>query len=316
MRNRLALALTLATLGLPASAGTFEVKGRDYLVDGKPLQILSGEIHYPRVPRAYWKDRLQKAKAMGLNTICTYLFWNVHEPQPGKWDFSGNADFVAFIKACQEEGLHVLVRPGPYVCTEWEFGGYPGWVVADPQTEVRSTDPKFLKPAMAYLEKVSAMLKPLQIENGGPVLMIQVENEYGSYGDDKKFLQAHVDAIRKGGYTGTLFTADPPPALKNGTIPGITATVNFGGDARDAFKKYEELRPGQARMIGEFWVGWFDHWGAPHASTDAKSKASEFDWTLSEGISANIYMFHGGTNWGFYAGANWNGGRYEPDTTS
>lgn len=316
MRNRLTLALTMAALCLPATAGTFEIKGRDYIVDGKPLQILSGEIHYPRVPRAYWKDRLQKAKAMGLNTICTYLFWNVHEPQPGKWDFSGNADFVAFIKACQEEGLHVLVRPGPYVCTEWEFGGYPGWVVADPKTEVRSTDPKFLKPAMAYLEKVSAMLKPLQIENGGPVLMIQVENEYGSYGDDKKFLQAHVDAIRKGGYTGTLFTADPPPALKNGTIPGITATVNFGGDARDAFKKYEELRPGEARMIGEFWVGWFDHWGAPHASTDAKSKAAEFDWTLSEGISANIYMFHGGTNWGFYAGANWNGGRYEPDTTS
>jgi beta-galactosidase len=182
MRNRLALSLTLAALCLPATAGTFEVKGRDYIVDGKPLQILSGEIHYPRVPRAYWKDRLQKAKAMGLNTICTYLFWNVHEPQPGKWDFSGNADFVAFIKACQEEGLHVLVRPGPYVCTEWEFGGYPGWVVADPKTEVRSTDSKFLKPAMAYLEKVSAMLKPLQIENGGPVLMIQVENEYGSYG--------------------------------------------------------------------------------------------------------------------------------------
>lgn len=316
MRQCLALIFTLASFAVSATAGTFEVKGRDYLVDGKPLQILSGEMHYPRIPREYWQDRLKKAKAMGLNTICTYLFWNVHEPQPGKWDFSGNADFVAFIKACQAEGLHVLVRPGPYVCTEWEFGGYPGWVLADPKTVVRSTDPKFLKPAMAYLEKVSAMLKPLQIENGGPVLMIQVENEYGSYGDDKKFLQAHVDAIRKGGFTGTLFTADPPPALKNGTLPGITATVNFGGDARDAFKKYEELRPGEARMIGEFWVGWFDHWGAPHASTDAKSKASELDWTLSEGISANIYMFHGGTNWGFYAGANWNGGRYEPDTTS
>lgn len=316
MRKTLAAFIFLASLVTFATATTFEVKGRDYLLDGKPFLILSGEMHYPRVPREYWHDRLKKAKAMGLNTVCTYLFWNVHEPQPGKWDFEGNADFVAFIMACQEEGLYVLVRPGPYVCTEWEFGGYPGWLLADPKTVVRSTDPKFLKPAMAYLEKVSSMLKPLQIENGGPVLMVQVENEYGSYGDDKAFLKAHRDAIRKGGFTGTLFTADPPPALKNGTLPDIAATVNFGNDARKAFETYEKLRPGQARMIGEFWVGWFDHWGAPHASTDAGPKAAEFDWALSQGISANIYMFHGGTNWGFYAGANWNGGRYEPDTTS
>lgn len=316
MRKTLALLFSMAALAGSSLAGTFEVKGRDYLLDGKPFLILSGEMHYPRVPREYWHDRLKKAKAMGLNTICTYLFWNVHEPTPGQWDFSGNADFVAFIKACQEEGLHVLVRPGPYVCTEWEFGGYPGWLLADPKTVVRSMDPKFLKPAMAYLEKVSAMLKPLQIENGGPVLMVQVENEYGSYDSDKNFLKAHAAAIRKGGYTGTLFTADPPNALKNGTLPDITATVNFGNDAKKAFETYDKLRPGQARMIGEFWVGWFDHWGAPHASTDAGPKAAELDWALSQGISANIYMFHGGTNWGFYAGANWNGGRYEPDTTT
>lgn len=315
MRKSLALLIPVV-LAASAMAGTFETKGRDFLLDGKPFLIRSGEMHYPRVPQPYWHDRLKKAKAMGLNTICTYLFWNVHEPQPGKWDFEGNADFVAFIKACQEEGLYVLVRPGPYVCTEWEFGGFPGWLLADPQTVVRSTDPKFLKPAMAYLEKVSSMLKPLQIENGGPVLMVQVENEYGSYGDDKAFLTAHMDAIRKGGFTGTLFTADPPTALKNGTIPGITATVNFGNDAKKAFEVYDKMRPNEPRMIGEFWVGWFDHWGAPHASTDAKPKAAEYDWALSQGISTNIYMFHGGTNWGFYAGANWNGGRYEPDTTS
>ncbi len=316
MRRILVAIILMASLSTLSPAATFGVKGRDYLLDGKPFLILSGEMHYPRVPREYWHDRLKKAKAMGLNTICTYLFWNVHEPQPGQWDFKGNADFVAFIKACQEEGLYVMVRPGPYVCTEWEFGGFPGWLLDDPKTVVRSTDPRFLKPAMAYLEKVSSMLKPLQVENGGPVLMVQVENEYGSYGDDPAYLKAHVDAIRKGGYTGTLFTADPPPALKNGTIPGIAATVNFGNDAKKAFEKYEQLRPGEARMIGEFWVGWFDHWGAPHASTEAGPKAAEFDWALSQGISANIYMFHGGTNWGFYAGANWNGGRYEPDTTS
>ena len=316
MCNCFALLVSMGSLILSSAAATFEVKGRDFLLDGKPFQILSGEMHYPRVPQEYWHDRLKKAKAMGLNTICTYLFWNVHEPQPGKWDFSGNADFVAFIKACQEEGLHVLVRPGPYVCTEWEFGGFPGWLLADPKTVVRSSDPKFMKPAMAYLEKVSAMLKPLQVENGGPVLMVQVENEYGSFGDDKNFLKAHAAAIRKGGFTGTLFTADPPNALKNGTLPEIAATVNFGNDAKKAFETYEKIRPGQARMIGEFWVGWFDHWGAPHASTDAGPKAAEFDWALSQGISTNIYMFHGGTNWGFFAGSNWNGGRFEPDTTS
>lgn len=316
MRTILAFLIFMASYVPRSSAATFEIKGLDYLLDGKPFQILSGEMHYPRIPREYWHDRLKKARAMGLNTICTYLFWNVHEPQPGRWDFAGNADFVAFIQACQEERLHVLVRPGPYVCSEWEFGGFPGWLLADPETIVRSTDPKFLKPAMVYLEKVSAMLKPLQVENGGPVLMVQVENEYGSYGDDPAYLQAHVDAIRKGGYTGTLFTSDPPNALKNGSIPGITATVNFGNDAEKAFEKYEKFRPGEPRMVGEFWVGWFDHWGAPHANTEAGPKAAEFDWTLSQGISANIYMFHGGTNWGFYAGANWNGGRYEPDTTS
>lgn len=316
MRQTLALLFSLTSLAISATAGTFAVKDRDFLLDGKPFQILSGEMHYPRVPREYWHDRLQKAKAMGLNTICTYLFWNVHEPKPGVWDFSGNADFVAFIKACQEEGLYVLVRPGPYVCTEWEFGGFPGWLMADPEIKVRSMDPRFLKPATAYLEKVSSMLKPLQIENGGPVIMVQVENEYGSYDSDKNFLKAHADAIRKGGYTGTLFTADPPNVLKKGSLPDITSVLNFGSDAKKAFDTYEKFRPGQARMIGEFWVGWFDHWGAAHASTDAAKMAAEYDWALSNGVSVNVYMFHGGTNWGFYAGANWNGGRFEPDTTT
>lgn len=317
MRLRSIGLLSCLLMSSLAEAGTFEVKGKDFLVDGKPLQILSGEMHYPRVPREYWHDRLKKAKAMGLNTICTYLFWNVHEATQGKWDFSGNADFVAFIKACQEEGLYVLVRPGPYVCTEWDLGGIPGWTMADPETKIRTTDPRFLKPAMAYLEKVSSMLNPLQIENGGPVLMVQVENEYGSFDSDKAFLQAHVDAIRKGGFTGTLFTSDGPTdnMLKGGTLPGITATINFGGGAKNAFAKLDQHRPGQAQMNGEFWVGWFDHWGKTHATTEAKPKAADYDWMLSNGVSVNIYMFHGGTNWGFYAGANWTG-RYEADTTS
>ena len=302
---------------LPAVAGTFEAKGRDFVLDGKPIQILSGEMHYPRVPRPYWEDRLKKAKAMGLNTICTYLFWNLHEPKPGQWDFSDNLDFVAFLKACQAEGLHAIVRPGPYVCAEWELGGYPSWLLADPQTKLRSTDPRFLKPAMAYLEKVSSMLKPLQVENGGPVLMIQVENEYGSFEADKSYLQAHVEAIRKGGFTGTLFTADGPGLnnLRAGTLPDVTAAINFGNNSRDAFSSLEKFRPGQARMNGEFWVGWFDHWGKQRPNPTAASKMPDFEYMLKEGISVNLYMFHGGTNWAFTAGANWTG-HYDSDITS
>jgi len=311
-------ALSLALIQSGASAETFERKGSEFLLDGKPYQILSGEMHYPRVPRAYWEDRLKKAKAMGLNTICTYLFWNLHEPKPGVWDFEDNNDFVAFIKACQKEGLHVIVRPGPYVCTEWDCGGIPGWTLADPQTKIRTNDPKFMQPAMAYLEKVSAMLKPLQVENGGPILMVQVENEYGSFGNDKAYLQAHMDAIRKGGYTGTLFTSDGPgeDMLNGGTLPDLTSTINFGGGAEKAFETLAKFRPDQPRMNGEFWVGWFDHWGAPHQETAAAPKAADYDWMLSHGVSVNIYMFEGGTNFGFTAGANWNGGRQEVDTTS
>ncbi len=321
-RHRLLTALTATSVlfsaaALPATAGSFEAKGRDFLLDGKPIQILSGEIHYPRVPRPYWQDRLRKAKAMGLNTICTYLFWNLHEPQPGRWDFADNLDIVAFLKACQAEGLHAIVRPGPYVCAEWELGGYPAWLLADPQTKLRSTDPRFLKPAVAYLEKVSAMLKPLQVENGGPVLMVQVENEYGSFEDDKAFLQAHADAIRRGGFTGTLFTADSPDQknLRAGTLGGVTATVNFGNNARNAFQSLERFRPGQVRMNGEFWVGWFDHWGKPRQSPTVAAKLPDLEYMLQEGISVNLYMFHGGTNWAFTAGANWTG-RYDNDVTS
>jgi beta-galactosidase len=314
--HRLIFALSLAVLA-PVHAGTFEAKGRDFVLDGKPLQILSGEMHYPRTPHELWRDRLQKARAMGLNTICTYVFWNFHEPKPGVWDFSGDKDLVGFIKVCQEEGLHVIVRPGPYVCTEWDCGGIPGWTLADPATQIRTTDPRFLKPAMAYLEKIAGLLKPLQVEHGGPVLMVQVENEYGSFGGDKEFLKAHVTALRKGGYTGALFTSDGPTdgMLKGGTLPDVTATINFGGGAKGAFEELERFRPGQPRMNGEFWVGWFDHWGKPHQTTAAGPKAADFDWMLSNGISVNIYMFHGGTNFGFTAGANWTG-RYDCDTTS
>lgn len=168
----------------------FSTNQENFLMDGKPIKIISGEMHYPRVPRQHWKDRFQRIKAMGMNTVCTYLFWNVHEPEPGKWDFSGNLDFVEFIKEAQKAGLWVIVRPGPYVCAEWEFGGFPGWLLKDEDLKVRSQDPRFLEPAMAYLKKVCSMLEPLQITKGGPIIMAQVENEYGSYGSDKDYVKS------------------------------------------------------------------------------------------------------------------------------
>ncbi len=303
---------------LPNKKHTFSIEGEHFKIDGKPIIILSGEVHYPRTPKAYWRDRLKKAKAMGLNTICTYTFWNRHEPSPGKWNFEGDDDLIAFVKMCQEEGLFVIVRPGPYVCTEWDFGGLPGWTLADQKAVVRDNNPQYMKPAMEYVAKISGMMEPLSVENGGPVLMIQVENEYGSFGKDKDYLKAHVAAIRKGGWKGELFTSDGPTdhMIKGGTLPGITATMNFGGNPQNAWKKHAEYRKGEARMVGEFWVGWFDQWLKPHHTTSAASKAKAFDWMLKEGISVNIYMFHGGTNFGYYAGANGGDNYYDSDTTS
>ena len=303
---------------MPNKKHTFSVEGRDFKIDGKPMLIISGEMHYPRTPRAYWRDRLKKARAMGINTICTYVFWNRHEPSPGKWDFEGDNDLVAFVKMCQEEGMFVIVRPGPYVCTEWDCGGLPGWLLADQKMVLRDNNPAFMKPAMAYLEKISSMMAPLSVEKGGPVLMLQIENEYGSFGSDKAFLRAHEKAMRKGGWKGVLFTSDGPTdrMIKGGTLPEYTATMNFGGNAKKAFQKLEEYRPGQARMNGEFWVGWFDHWLKPHHTTSAAAKAKELDWMLKNGISVNIYMFHGGTNFAYYAGANGSDSHYDSDTTS
>ena len=303
----------------PDKKQSFSIEQGEFKIDGKPIILLSGEIHYPRTPRAYWRDRLKKARAMGLNTICTYTFWNLHEPQPGKWDFKDNNDLVAFVKMCQEEGLFVIIRPGPYICTEWDCGGIPGWTLADPKAVIRDNNPQFMKPAMKYLAKISRLMEPLSVDNGGPILMLQVENEYGSFGSDKDYLKAHVEAIRKGGWKGELFTSDGPNdrMIKGGTLPGITASMNFGDNSKSAFQKHAEYRQGEARMVGEFWVGWFDHWLKSHHSTAAGPKAKEFNWLLSQGISVNIYMFHGGTNFGYYAGANENGKKnYNSDTTS
>jgi beta-galactosidase len=293
------------------------IDGDQFVLDAKPFQIISGEIHYARIPREYWRDRLKKARAMGLNTISTYVFWNLHEPKPGVYDFTGSLDIAAFIRTAQEEGLYVILRPGPYVCAEWDLGGLPAWLLADPNMVLRSSDEKFLGPVERWFERLGKELAPLQLTRGGPIIAVQVENEYGSFGSDHTYMTRILSAIKAAGLgEALLYTADGGDQLAAGTWPDIDAVVNFGpGEAKTEFAKLQKFRPGSPVMSGEYWDGWFDHWGDHHHVTNADQQTQELHWILSQGYSINLYMFHGGTNFGFMNGANWEK-VYEPDVTS
>ncbi|MGZ3529707.1 MAG: glycoside hydrolase family 35 protein [Vulcanimicrobiaceae bacterium] len=310
----------LGATGRSAPApGRLEISGTHFVLDGKPLQILSGEMHYARIPREYWRDRLRMARAMGLNTVSTYVFWNVHEPRPEEYVFSDGADVAAFARAAQEEGLHVILRPGPYSCAEWEFGGYPAWLLADPQTVVRSRDERFMGPARRWLKRLGQELSTLQYARGGPIVAMQVENEYGSYGDDHAYMAQIRDALTAAGFDDVYrYTADGGDELPAGTLPELPCVANFGpGDAKSELAKLQRFRSTEPVMCGEYWCGWFDHWGEPHRQTDAEQQAQELAWMLSQGYSVNLYMFHGGTNFGFMNGANYSKERpYQPTTTS
>jgi len=296
----------------------FGIEGDHFALDGKPFQIISGEMHYARIPREFWRDRLKKARAMGLNTVSTYVFWNAHEPKPGVYDFTVSLDVAAFIRMAQEEGLYVILRPGPYSCAEWDLGGFPAWLFAEPGIVLRSTDEKFLASVERWLRRLGQELAPLQLARGGPILAVQVENEYGSFGSDKAYMKRIRDALLNAGFTDSLlFTADGADELAAGTLPDVHAAVNFGpGEAKSEFAKLEKFRPGRPMFNAEYWDGWFDHWGEHHHVTDAGQQAKEIDWILSQGYSINLYMFHGGTSFGFMSGANWDRKTYEPDVTS
>ncbi|MGH7594145.1 MAG: glycoside hydrolase family 35 protein [Gemmatimonadales bacterium] len=289
-----------------------------FLLRGRPFQIIAGEMHYARIPRADWRDRLRKARAMGLNTISTYVFWNLHEPRPGQYDFRGQNDIAEYIRIAQQEGLHVILRPGPYVCAEWDLGGYPAWLLADSTMLLRSTQPQFTAAAARWLDRLGRELGPLLASRGGPIIAVQVENEYGSFGSDTSYMAWQRDALRHAGLgSERLYTADGDGQLPAGTLPDLPAVVNFGtGEARSALARLARFRPGQPLMSGEYWAGWFDQWGGRHAHSDAMRQATELDWMLSRGYSVNLYMFHGGTTFGFMNGANIDGGRYHPQTTS
>jgi beta-galactosidase len=314
------LLFAIPTVSQPPASSVHHVgiEGDHFVLDGQPLQIISGEMHYARIPREYWRDRLKKARAMGLNTISTYVFWNVHEPKPGVYDFSGNLDVAAFIRMAQEEGLYVILRPGPYVCAEWDLGGLPAWLLTDPKIVLRSADEKFLAPAERWLDRLGQELAPLQLTRGGPIIAVQVENEYGSFGNDKEYMKRILAALRHAGMGEVLlYTADGADELAAGTLPDVHAVVNFGpGDAKEEFATLRAFRPGRPVMSGEYWDGWFDHWGDKHHTTDTAQQVKELDWILTEGFSINLYMFHGGTSFGFMNGANWDQHSYEPDVTS
>ena len=331
MKERMFLVVAVCLLasvvacGAPASAQdssahphTFRVADGKYLLDGKPFQIISGEMHYPRIPRAYWRNRFRMAKAMGLNTITAYVFWNEHEREPGVYDFTGQRDVAEFIREAQSEGLYVILRPGPYVCAEWDWGGYPAWLLKDRGIVVRSTDPKFMVPERRWLLRLGKELAPLQVSQGGPIIRVQVENEYGSFGSDHAYMeQVRRDMVDAGFDASLMYTADGPEQIPNGSLPDLPAGINFSpGEAPKAFETLHKLRPEGPFMATEWWDGWFDHWGSKHHTTDSKAQAKELEWILSQGYSISIYMEHGGTSFGWMNGANMDHTPYEPDVTS
>lgn len=317
LRAAVAAALLSAALpGLAAPAHTFKLGRDEFLLDGKPFRIMAGEIHYQRIPREYWADRLMKVRAAGLNTVGTYVFWNALEPEPGQWDLSGGNDLGAFIRTAQRLGLWVVVRPGPYACAEWDFGGLPAWLLRTPDIKVRCSDPRYLAACESYVGKIASVLRDLQVHKGGPVLMVQVENEYGSYGNDRDYMAALKGFWESAGIEVPLFTADgaTPYMLEAGTLPGCAIGLDPGTSEKD-FAEAARLERGVPVFCSELYPGWLTHWGEDWARVKTEDFLPDLRWLLDHGKSFSLYMFHGGTNFGFWAGANFSD-RYQPDVTS
>ena len=299
------------------TAQTFEVGQKTFLLNGKPFVVKAAEMHYPRIPRPYWEHRIQMCKALGMNTICIYVFWNIHEQREGEFNFTDNNDVAAFCRLAQKNGMYVIVRPGPYVCAEWEMGGLPWWLLKKKDIRLREQDPYFMERVKLFEQKVGEQLAPLTIQNGGPIIMVQVENEYGSYGEDKPYISDIRDCLRSiYGSELTLFQCDWSSNFEKNGLDDLVWTMNFGTGANidQQFRRLGELRPNAPKMCSEFWSGWFDKWGAQHETRPAKDMVEGMDEMLSKGISFSLYMTHGGTSFGHWAGANSPG--FAPDVTS
>jgi beta-galactosidase len=295
------------------SKHAFEIGKEQFLLDGKPFQIRCGELHFARIPQEYWRQRILMMKSLGMNTVCAYLFWNFHERTPGTFKWDGEADIVEFCKTAQEEGLWVILRPGPYTCAEWEMGGLPWWLLKNDSIKLRTKDPLYINACQNYLKEVGRVLAPLQVTKGGPILMVQVENEYGFYADDAEYMGIIKSAIIDAGFDVPLFTCNPTYHLKTGFRKDLFPVVNFGSNPQEAFKSLREILPEGPLMCGEFYFGWFDTWGAPHTFGNTEQYLKDMEYMLKVGASFSIYMAHGGTTFGFWSGAD---RPFKPDISS
>lgn len=312
--------LLIFPLLLTAQKGkhTFTLGETEFLLDGKPYQIISGELHPSRIPAEYWRHRIQMAKAMGCNTISVYLFWNYHEAREGEYDFStGNRNIAEFFRLVQEEGMWLIVRPGPYVCAEWELGGIPPYLLRIPDIKFRCMDPRYMAAAEKYINRLSEELKPFQVTNGGPIIMLQIENEYGSYGNDRNYMFRLRDVWKSAGIDIPTFTGDGPTTymLEAGSLPGSAVGLDPGSNAED-FALAAKMNPGVPVFSSETYPGWLTHWGEKWAKPDTARLLREVKFLMDNKKSFNFYVIHGGTNFGYTAGANSGGKGYEPDITS
>lgn len=315
MMNRLrllTLVLLLCLFGVSnasaqSSEQRFEVGENTFLLNGKPFVVKAAEVHYPRIPREYWEHRIQMCKSLGMNTLCLYVFWNLHEQRPDEFDFSGNKDIAAFCRLAQKHGMYVIVRPGPYVCAEWEMGGLPWWLLKKKDVKLRTMDPYYMERVEKFMSQVGRQLAGLQINRGGNIIMVQVENEYGSYGTDKPYVSAIRDLVRSSGFNGVpLFQCDWSSNFTNNGLEDLLWTVNFGTGANidNQFAKLKQLRPTSPLMCSEFWSGWFDHWGRKHETRPGDVMVQGLKDMLDRNISFSLYMTHGGTTFGHWGGAN------------
>lgn len=297
---------------------TFSFSPSDFILDGNSFQIISGEMHPSRIPPKYWQHRIKMAKAMGCNTISVYVFWNFHESEEGVYDFTSETRNLAeFLRLVKEEGLWAIVRPGPYVCAEWELGGIPPYLLRIPDIKLRCMDQRYIDAAEKYMVKLAAELKPNLITNGGPVLMLQIENEYGSFGNDREYLAKLKDIWTKNGIDVPLFTGDGPTTymLEAGTIPGCAVGLDSGSEISH-FELASKMNPGVPVFSSETYPGWLTHWGEEWSKPDTSELLREVKFLMDNKKSFNLYVIHGGTNFGFTAGANSGGKGYEPDVTS
>ena len=324
IKRNTSLSLVLILILLSASLQgqkpkhTFKLGTSEFLLDGQPFQIISGEIHPARIPAEYWRQRIKMAKAMGCNTISAYIFWNYHESEEGVYDFSTwNHNIREFIKIVQEEEMWLILRPGPYVCAEWELGGIPPYLLRIPDIKLRCLDPRYMAAAERYIARLAEEIKPYLITKGGPILMLQIENEYGSYGNDKDYLMRLKEIWTSLGIDIPTFTGDGPTTmmLEAGTLPGSAVGLDSGSSKED-FDLAAKMNPGVPVFSSETYPGWLTHWGEKWAKRDSIELVKEVKFLMDNRKSFNFYVLHGGTNFGFTAGANSGGKGYEPDVTS